>query len=181
MRLNSPIHHRFRRPKDWEMGIGSFLIVLGMVAIVFSLTATVSASFLFGWLFLLAGVVQAAYAVQSRPEKYYTWELLLGILYIQSGIFVAASSVITVLTLTIIVGISIFSQSLIQTVGAFDMRPEPGWAWLLFGGIVGSVLSVLIMAQWPSGTVWSLGIWFGINLLCDGLGLLMGYSRRHLP
>ena len=176
MRPDSPIRHKLQQITGWGIGVGILLIILGIIAIVFPLIVTVSTSLLFGWLFVMAGLAQVVYAFQSPQEKHFIWKLLLGILYILAGIFVASSPVITALTLTLILGISIFTQSVIQVVGAFQMRPDRGWRWILFSGIMGIALAILIMLQWPFSAVWFLGVWFGVNFLSDGIGLLMSSS-----
>jgi uncharacterized membrane protein HdeD (DUF308 family) len=172
MDLGMTIWPKQRQGIGWGIGIGTLLILLGLVAIGFHSTVTIPVSFLFGWLFLIAGCGQAAYAFQCRQQRSFIWKLLLGILYFQAGIFVFLSPIIPGLTLALTVGISIFAQSMIQILGAFDMRAQAGWGCSLFSGMVGIVLSTFVMAQWPSGTVDFLGLWFGINILTDGLGLL---------
>ena len=80
---------------------------------------------------------------------------------------------IAALTLSLILAISIGLQSLLQVATAFQVRPEQGWGWLLFSGVTGLILGGLIWAQGPAGAVWLLGVWFGLNLLSDGIGLAM--------
>jgi uncharacterized membrane protein HdeD (DUF308 family) len=174
------IQPKLRQGRRWGIGVGTLLILLGLVAIGFAPTVNIPVSFLLGWLFLFAGFAQVVYVFQyhqqCRQNEYFVWKLLLGILYLQAGMFVLLSPVISGLTLALAVGISIFSQSIIQVLSAFDMRPRVGWSCNLFGGFVGVVLSIFVMAQWPSGAASSLGLWFGINILVDGLGLLVHAS-----
>lgn len=75
-----------------------------------------------------------------------------------------------------ILAISILGQSVIQVITAFQMRPEQGWSWVLFSGITGIILGILIFAQGPASAVWLLGIWFGLNLFSDGIGVVMASS-----
>ncbi|MFB6275029.1 MAG: HdeD family acid-resistance protein, partial [Halothece sp.] len=109
--------------------------------------------------------------------QYFLWKLLLGLLYLLAGVVVLSSPIITALTLTLILGISIFIQSVIEVFGAFQMRPDRGWGWVLFSGIVGIILGIFIWSEWPSSAIWFLGVWFGVNFLSDGIGLLMHASR----
>ena len=80
---------------------------------------------------------------------------------------------IAALTLSLILAISIVVQSLLQVATAIQIRPEHGWGWLLFSGVTGLIVGGLIWAQGPAGAVWLLGVWFGLNLLSDGIGLAM--------
>jgi uncharacterized membrane protein HdeD (DUF308 family) len=174
---------KLRQGTGWGIAIGIVLIILGILALVLPFAATIAASLMFGWLFILAGVAQIIFAIQSRHERYFIWRLLLGIVYVLAGIFVLSSPIITALTLTLIMGISIFVQSVIQVVGAFQMKPDQGWGWILFSGIMGIILAILIWSQWPSSAIWFIGIWLGVNFLSDGLGLVMSASalRSALP
>ena len=70
-------------------------------------------------------------------------------------------------------------QSLIQVATGFQVRPEHGWGWLLFSGVTGLILGGLIWAQGPAGAVWLLDVWFGLNLLSDGMGSLSGLFRDY--
>ena len=180
---NPALLKRTRQATGWGIAIGILLIVLGILAIALPMAATLAGSLLFGWLFVLAGIAQIIFAIQSRHERYFIWKLLLGIAYILAGIFVLSSPIITALTLTLIMGISILIQSVLQVVGAFTMKPDRGWGWVLFSGIMGIILAILIWSQWPSSGIWFIGIWLGVNFLSDGLGLVMSSSavRSALP
>lgn len=177
MDSNSTMQQQLRQSTGWGITIGIVLIILGIAAIALPLAATIAASLLFGWLFIIAGIAQLIYAFQSRREQYFLWKLLLGLLYLLAGVVVLSSPIITALTLTLILGISIFIQSVIEVFGAFQMRPDRGWGWVLFSGIVGIILGIFIWSEWPSSAIWFLGVWFGVNFLSDGIGLLMHASR----
>jgi len=99
--------------------------------------------------------------------------LLLGVFYLIGGIFVLLSPGITALTLSLILGISIFVQSVLQVIDAFQMRPAQGWGWTLFSGITGIILGIIIWSQGPAGAIGLLGLWFGLNLLFGGIGVVM--------
>lgn len=184
MTSNLTIHQKLRKSAGWGIAVGVLLVILGVAAISLPLVAAIATSLMFGWLFLFAGIAQIVYAIQCRhDQKHLFWKLLLGIFYILGGILVLAAPAIAALTLTLIIGISIFVQSVIQVVGALQMRSDTGWGWLLFSGITGIILGILVWSEWPSSAVWFLGIWFGVNLLSDGMGLLMSCSmlRSKLP
>lgn len=183
MNSDSTMQQQLRQSTGWGMAIGIMLIILGIVAIALPFAATIAGSILFGWLFIIAGIAQLIYTFQSRRERYFIWKLLLALLYILAGVFVLSSPIITALTLTLILGISIFVHSVIEVVSAFQMRPDRGWGWILFSGIVGIILAIFIWSEWPSSAIWFLGVWFGVNLLSDGIGLLMNASmlRSALP
>jgi uncharacterized membrane protein HdeD (DUF308 family) len=57
--------------------------------------------------------------------------------------------------------------------GAFKIREQSGWGFVLLNGIVTLALGVMVYAHWPTASVWILGFFFGVSLLVHGLALLM--------
>lgn len=171
--LDLNLRQEIRQGAGWGIALGVVLIISGILAIALPLATAIALSLLFGWLFILGGITQIVYAIVSRRAGAFIWKLLLGVFYLLGGIFVLLSPGITVLTLSLILGISILVQSVTQVIAAFQMRPEQGWGWMLFSGITGIILGILIWSEWPVGAVWLLGIWFGCNLLFDGIGVVM--------
>ena len=53
------------------------------------------------------------------------------------------------------------------------MRPLPGWGWLLFDGILSTVLGFMLWIQFPSSALWALGILAGISILISGWTMTM--------
>ena len=66
---------------QWMTAIAIVMIVLGIIAIVFPFFATIASTVLFGFLFILAGISQIAYAFQSRGAGQFLWKTILGLLY----------------------------------------------------------------------------------------------------
>ncbi|MDZ8262173.1 DUF308 domain-containing protein [Nostoc sp. ChiQUE01b] len=67
------------------------MIVLGIVAIVFPFVATITSTFVFGWIFIFAGIAQIVYAFQSKGAGRVAWKLILGLLYLLAGILVVTN------------------------------------------------------------------------------------------
>ena len=180
MNLDSTTRQQIRQGTGWGIALGILLIVLGIAAIALPFATAIALSLLFGWLFILGGIAQLIYAFVTRRPGSFIWKLLLGLFYLLGGIFVLLSPGITALTLSLILAISILGQSVPQVITAFQMRPEQGWIWVLFSGITGIILGILIFAQGTTSAVWLLGIWFGLNLLSDGIGVVMASSLIRL-
>ena len=170
---DSSLQQELHKAAGWGIAVGTLLAILGIVAIAVPLATAIAIGLLFGWLFILGGIIQMGYAFLTRSSGAFIWKLLLGVLYLLGGISVLFAPGIAALTLSLILAISIVVQSLIQVVTALQIRPEQGWGWVLFSGVTGLILGGLIWAQGPAGAVWLLGVWFGLNLLSDGIGLAM--------
>jgi uncharacterized membrane protein HdeD (DUF308 family) len=164
----------------WLTAIAIFMIVLGMLAIVFPFIASIASTVLFGWVFIVAGVAQVGYAIQSKHAGQTVWKAILGILYVVAGFYVLVNPLQGTLTLTLVLGITIFVQGIIQVALAFQMRRvSPNWGWMLVSGIAGIILGIFIWSDFPFNAVWLLGTWVGINLLFDGVWMLTLRSEQY--
>jgi uncharacterized membrane protein HdeD (DUF308 family) len=173
MNLDPNTRQEIRQGAGWGIAVGVLLIILGIVAIALPFATAISLGLLLGWLFILGGIAQIVYAFVSRRAGSFIWKVLLGVFYLVGGIFALLSPGITALTLSLILGVSILVQSVTQVVDAFQMRPAQGWGWMLFSGMMGIILGIVIWSQGPAGAIGLLGLWFGLNLLSDGIGVVM--------
>jgi uncharacterized membrane protein HdeD (DUF308 family) len=165
----------------WLIALAVLTIVLGMVTIAYPLFATIVSTLVFGWVFVIAGITQIVYAFQSKGAGQIFGKLILGLLYLLAGIFVLANPLVGSLSLTVVIGVTIFVQGIIQTSMAFQLRrSSPNWGWMLASGIAGIILGILIGSNIPATAPWLLGTLVGINLLFDGVWMLTLPSERAL-
>lgn len=167
----------------WAAPLGIVMIILGVVAIALPLFVTLASTVIFGWVFIAAGIAQVIYAFQGKGAGHVIWKVILGLLYCLGGIFVLTHLIEGVFTLTLVVGITIFLQGIIQVVMSFQTRRvSPRWIWMLISGLIGIVLGIYIWSQLSSTAPWLIGTLVGINLLFDGIWMLTLHSggRRTL-
>ena len=62
---------------------------------------------------------------------------------------------------------------------AFNVKPQPGWGWMTFNGIVTIMLGWMILKGWPVSGVWAIGILVGVRLLFAGITMLT--LRSYIP
>jgi uncharacterized membrane protein HdeD (DUF308 family) len=181
MRVNDPETSEQTINSGWLTAIAVFMIVLGIITIAFPFFATIASTLAFGWIFIIAGIAQIVYAFQSKGVGQIVWKLILGLLYLLAGIFVLANPLEGVLAFTLVLGITIFVQGIIQASMAFQLRRvSPNWGWILASGIAGIILGILIWSNVPANAPWLLGTLIGINLLFDGVWMLTLHSERTL-
>lgn len=100
---------------------------------------------------------------------------LVGGLYCRTHPFLAIGTLTVLLAAVIIVG------GMLEIVSYFRLRSEGASRWVLFNGLVGLVLGVMMMLHWPSSSVWAIGILVGVHLLTTGMTRLMfGMAIRRL-
>lgn len=164
---------------QWLTAIAIFMIILGIIAVIFPFFATITSTLAFGWIFIFAGIAQIIYAFQSKGAGRVAWKLILGLLYLLGGVSVLANPLQGALTFTLILGVTIFVQGIIQVSLAFQMRRvSPSWGWMLVSGIVGIIFGIFVWSSFPFSAVWLIGTWVGINLVFDGMWMLTLHSGQ---
>jgi uncharacterized membrane protein HdeD (DUF308 family) len=58
-------------------------------------------------------------------------------------------------------------------VTAFQLKPVPGWGWFLWDAASSLLLAILILAQWPSSSVWAIGTLVGVSVFMSGISRIM--------
>ncbi len=161
----------------WMTGIAVFMCVLGLFAIIFPFFATIASTLLFGWLFVFSGISQVFYAFHSRRLNHFFWQFALGILYFLSGVFLVSNLLESVVAITLILGITIFIQGVIQVSTAFKIRRRfSKWTSVLASGILGIIFGIFIWSNFPFNAPWMIGLLVGVNLFADGIWMLILYS-----
>jgi uncharacterized membrane protein HdeD (DUF308 family) len=157
----------------WLLGLGAFLSALGVLLIVAPAVGTLAVDLLVGWFLMVGGVAQLIHAFMTKAWRGFLLELLSGVLYVLVGILLVFYPMAGVEALTLLLAVFLAVEGLVRIGMALRVRPNQGWRWLLFGGIVTVILALLIWSQWPSSALWVIGLLVGINLLFTGWSLCM--------
>lgn len=152
----------------WFLALGIVLILAGLVAIAFPFLSSLAATVVFGWLFLIGGAALIVHAFWAPGWKGFLWELLIGLLYVAAGVYLAFVPVAGLLTLTVVIAALFIAEGIFELIMAFRVRPHEGWIWLLLSGIAALAVGAIIAAGLPESAVWALGLLVGINLLFSG-------------
>lgn len=152
----------------WFMVIGICLIVLGIVAIAFPFATTIAAKVFLGWIFLIGGLIQIFHAFSTQKWSGFFLDLLVGVLYVVAGGWLAFFPLTGILTLTVFLAAMFIAQGVLEVVMAFLVRPQEGWGWVLVSGLIAFAVGVLIFAHLPSAAVWAIGLLVGINMITSG-------------
>jgi uncharacterized membrane protein HdeD (DUF308 family) len=64
----------------------------------------------------------------------------------------------------------------------FSMRAGSPWVWIVISGLITLVLGVIILAHWPVSSLWTLGIFLGVDLVFAGATWIgLGLGLRNAP
>jgi uncharacterized membrane protein HdeD (DUF308 family) len=166
----------------WFLALGIVLIIVGFAAIAFPFVSTLAAKIMLGWLFLIGGVVMVIHAFSAQAWQGFVWSLLIGILYVVAGGYLAFFPLTGLLTLAVLLVILFLAEGLFEVIMAFRVRPHDGWGFLLLSGIAALAVGVIIALDLPGSATWALGLLVGINLLFSGwsyIFLAMAGRRAH--
>jgi len=68
-----------------------------------------------------------------------------------------------------------------EIIAAFRIKPDQGWGWVFFNGVVAVVLGLMIWRQWPVSGAWAIGVLVGIHILLTGWTMIiLGTGARKI-
>ena len=152
----------------WFLALGIACIILGTLAIIFPLVASITMKIFIGWLLLLAGILCVVHAFGARDWKGVVLNLLLAVVLIIGGGWLAFFPIEGLVALTAFVAILFIVQGVIQCALGFQLRPDEGWGWMVFSGVAAIILGSIIWLGLPGTAIWALGLLAGINLIFTG-------------
>jgi len=160
------------RHRAWFLTLGIVLITLGVVAVAYAVVATIASVLLFGWLLLLVGVAETVHGFRTHRWGGFFLHLLVGLLDIALGLLFLLNPLAGALTLTLLIGAFFIVEGLFRLIGALTVR-FPNWGWAVAGGIITTVLGLLLVLQWPVSGLWLIGFAAGIDMIFRGWGWVM--------
>ncbi|KUL48344.1 HDED protein [Streptomyces sp. NRRL F-4489] len=160
--------------------LGIVLALAGIVGLVYVGVATLTTMLLFGWLLLIGGVVGLVHAVQSRGSGFFWLAAIVAALNIAAGVVVLRRPDASAAALTMFAALLFLTGGLFRLAGAVVVR-GPQFGWTLLQGVIGILLGILVLANWPHSSLYVIGCFFSLALLFDGLGLFaMGVGGRRV-
>jgi len=151
----------------WFLAFGIGLLVLGVAAVARSSAATVASMLFFGWLLILACVIEIAQAIMVGHWAGFFQHLLAAILFGVAGFIMVIRPLQSAEVLTVFMAAFFLVGGLFEIIAAASLA-APGWGWQVADGVVSVVLGLLVIAQWPVSGLWAIGLFIGIDLILYG-------------
>lgn len=152
--------------------VGLIQGLLGAAAVAVPQIATEVGTSLFGFLLLLAGIVQLGQALRIKQWKGSTLLTLGGLLDLVLGGALLVFPHQGAVALTLVLALVLFAQGLVRMAMAFSSQLPTGRGWFFFGGISSAALGGLLWWEWPADSVWAIGLLLGVNLIIGGLSVV---------
>jgi uncharacterized membrane protein HdeD (DUF308 family) len=167
----------------WKLFLieGVVLVILGLLAVAVPIVAGLAVAILFGWLFLISGIVGLVTTIAMRRAPGFWWSLLSAVLGIVVGGWLLVQPALGLVSLTYLL-IAFFIVEGIATImfalehkGALSGR----WGWMLVSGIVDLFLAAVILVGLPGAVAWALGLIVGINMAFGGASMIAMALAAH--
>jgi uncharacterized membrane protein HdeD (DUF308 family) len=156
-----------------SIALSILMIVAGLLAIAAPMAAGVAVDVVVAWLLVFSGGIHIVYSWYTRTAGGFLWEVLVGILYLATGVYLLVHPVAGLASLTIALAVYLTLEAVLEFVLGFSLRPLAGSGWLFFDGVITLILAVMIWRAWPSSSVWAIGLLVGVSMLFSGTSRLM--------
>ena len=107
----------------------------------------------------------------SGEEQGKVFRGLSGLFYLVAGIWVVAYPVESEISLTLFAGLLLIVEGVMELASSAASQAEAR-GLVLADGLVTALLGGLLVAEWPSDSLWAVGTLFGISLFFTGFRLL---------
>ncbi|MHC0066654.1 HdeD family acid-resistance protein [Nostoc sp. UIC 10890] len=162
-----------RKSTGWIIVLSIILIILGIIAMLMPVVATIVSVSVFGWFFVIAGIVRIIKSFQSKPIRGFWLSLLVGILYIIAGVILLGNLLAGALTLTLVLATIFIVEGIFEIIACFKARTGGNLSWLvLMDGMITLILGIFIWSSWPNNSFWLIGLYVGISFIFSGISLL---------
>src|SRR5262249_40225052 len=119
--------------EHWLMFLieGIILVILGALAIVLPVVATIAVTILIGWLFLISGIVGLFTTFMARHAPGFWWSLVSAVIAIVAGILLLGWPISGVISLTLLLIVFFVMEGVASIMYALEHKKEltGRWAW----------------------------------------------------
>jgi len=174
--------------KAFAIAEGILLIILGVIALIFPVIASVWVTGVIAVVFLVGGVVGwiSNLARSKRMGRWICfWRLVVSTLFIVAGASMIsnfrspADAAEQVATLSLAIGIVFLVEGVVAFFNGLSHSNRPGAGWAIANGVITFILGLLIVTLKFWGLLWVLGVLVGISFLFSGIDLIALSSTIH--
>ncbi len=163
----------------WIVALGAVYTLAGLIALGSVTMATAVSVFIVGVMMVIAGIAEIIGAFQVKTwGKFLLW-VLLGVLYVVAGFVTFENPSLAAALLTFILGVALVASGIMRIVLAINMKHGMPWLWVALSGVITLLLGGIILFHWPVSSLYTLGIFLGVDLVFAGTGwIALGLGLR---
>ena len=168
---------------------GVLMLVLGVLALVFPILASVWVTTVVAVAFLVGGIVGWINNLMRAKQlsRWLTfWRLVVSTVFVVAGVSMIqqlgagpSGVVLPVASLSLAIGIVFLVEGAVASVVSLAHREISGWGWGLLNGLITLILGGLILSLPAASLLSVLGILVGISFLFSGIDLLSFSASFH--
>lgn len=151
--------------------LGVVLVAAAVFGLLYTAFATLTGVLVFGWLLLIGGAVGLVHSVVGRAGNYFWLGAAVAALNIAAGVVMLVRPDAAADGLALFAALLFLSAGTYRLVGGLAVRGQQ-FGWTLTLGVLDLVLGILVLGHWPSSSRYTLGLFFSLSLLFDGLALV---------
>ncbi len=161
--------------------LGVLTVIFGVLAIAAPFVTGIAVTMFVGFLLVFMGIARIVYAFKSGQWGAGIWGTIIGLLGVIAGLVILFRPGVSLAWLTLLLAIYFLVDGVCEIIAAFKIRPDPGWGWELFNGIIALLLGIMIWRQWPVSGAWAIGVLVGVHILITGWTMIiLGTGARRI-
>lgn len=168
MNYDSQALKQLKENATWYLILGISLVIFGIFFLAYSYAATIVSIIYLGALMMAAGICEGIKSFKMNKWSNFFLHLFLSILYLVAGLFLIYNPALNAITLTLLLAIFFVVSGIAKILFSITQN-VPHKNWILFSGILGIILGILIWSQWPYSGFWVIGMFVGIDLIFTGV------------
>lgn len=161
--------------KHWLLWLitGVIFVFGGFMALTNPLAATLAATMIAAWSFLIGGALQIYVAYKQEGDESKIWPALVGLSGVIVGVFLFKNPLEGVISLTIVVAIMFLVIGAAKVILSFSLKGTSAFWPVLISGVLSVALSLIIFNNFPQSAAIALGTLLAIELISNGVSLIM--------
>ena len=156
----------------WLVALGVVTVVAGFLSIGYPWASGLGVTVVVGIVMVIAGDARTVGVFHAGSFGQGALALLGGILTFVAGAVLVTRPNIGLASLTLLLGGYLLIDGVSGAVLAFHVKPVKGWGWMLFSAVMGVLLGLMVLWEWPSSGIWAIGTLVGINLVFSGFTMV---------
>ena len=161
------------KSRAWLITGAILSLIVGLLALSSPLLFSLLIVRFLGIFALVSGVISLLVAIFDKDVAPRGLNAVFALVRIGAGLALLYCVPSGLTLITLVFAVYLMVEGIICIFGAFKIREQRGWVFMLVNGIVAIVIGLMVYAHWPFGSAWILGFFFGINLLFHGFSQLM--------
>lgn len=151
---------------------GILAFIAGAVALANPLGATITATLLAGWGFLMIGVLQIILALTLPKDSGKIWAILWSLVVVYIGISLLWNPLKGMIVITLAIGLLMLASGVMRVVTSLALRGTNMFLPMLISGLLSFGLGAYVLLNFQGASAVLPGVLLGVELLFNGVGLI---------